>query len=132
MADCAQAVSDHETGAAREQHGQCALQPLFGLGVDGTGGLVEDQQLWVGEQGAGEADHLTLAQGQVAASFADLGVEPLRQRFDQVEAIEAAADLTQFLGRGLRLGESHVVGHRPHEQKVLLQDEAELACRDSV
>ena len=62
VADCAQAVSDHETGAAVEQYGQCALQTLLGLRVDGTGRLVEDQQLWVGEQRAGEADHLTLAQ----------------------------------------------------------------------
>ena len=30
VADCAQAVGDHETGAAREQHGQCALQALLG------------------------------------------------------------------------------------------------------
>ena len=46
--------------------------------VDGAGGLVEDQQVGVGEVRAQERDELPLAGRQRLAALADLGVQPAR------------------------------------------------------
>ena len=54
-------VSDHETGAARQQHGQRALQTLLGLRVNGTGHFVEEEQLRFGEQGARDSQYSFVA-----------------------------------------------------------------------
>ena len=47
--------------------------------VDGAGGLVEDQQVGVGEVGAEQRDELPLAGRQRLAALADPGVEAARQ-----------------------------------------------------
>ena len=41
VADSAQAVGDHDLGAGAAAQG--LLQPPFGFGVEGAGGLIEDQ-----------------------------------------------------------------------------------------
>jgi hypothetical protein len=47
----------------------------FGLGVEGRGGFVEDQDVGVLEQGAGDGDALLLAAGELGAAGAGGGVE---------------------------------------------------------
>ena len=62
MANRREAVGDDKAGSAFEQQGQGTLQTNLGEGIDGTGGLVEDDQSGSGQHGTGEADYLALTQ----------------------------------------------------------------------
>ena len=78
LADRRQAVRDDDRGAAGEQAAQALLDRRLGVEVDVRGGLVEDQDAGVGDEGAGERDQLALAGGELDAALADLGVVGLR------------------------------------------------------
>ena len=56
------------------------LDQQLRLGVDVRGGLVEDQDARVAQDGAGERDALPLAAARARAALADLGVVAVRQR----------------------------------------------------
>ena len=57
---------------------QRRLDEPLGLGVERAGGLVEDQDRGVAEDGAGDGESLALAAGEVRAAFADDGVVAVR------------------------------------------------------
>lgn len=72
--DGAQAVCDDEHGFADHDFVERALYESFVFGVEGRRGLVEDQDVWVGEGGARNRQALALAAGQVEPARADDGV----------------------------------------------------------
>ncbi len=57
----AEAVGDDDGGAAGEQAIEGFANHHLGARVDAGGGLVEDQELGIVRQSAGEADQLALA-----------------------------------------------------------------------
>ena len=74
--DCAEAVRDGDRGVvAFEQLGEGLVDEGFGFGVEGGGRFVEDQDVGVFEQGAGDGDALLLAAGELGAAGAGGGVE---------------------------------------------------------
>jgi len=50
-----------------------ALDLVFGGAVDGAGAVVQDQDLWVGEEGAGESQCAAVARREGHAALAYLG-----------------------------------------------------------
>ena len=56
-----QAVGYHQHGPAGSNLLQVCHDDAFGLIVQGTGGLVKDEDFRVGNQGAGDADTLSLS-----------------------------------------------------------------------
>ncbi|GBE61086.1 IS481 family protein, putative [Babesia ovata] len=74
--DGAQTVGDGEHRAVVEQQSQGGLDISLGLGVQGTGGFVEDDNRRVLEEAACDADALLLSAGETHALFAYHGVEP--------------------------------------------------------
>jgi hypothetical protein len=58
-------VSDDEGGAAFDEALEGGLDAVLGAGVNGGGGLVEDEYAGVGDHGTGETDELTLAGGRI-------------------------------------------------------------------
>ena len=94
-------------GAAAHQPLERAADPHLQGGVDGAGGLVEDQQVGVGEVGAEQRDQLPLAGRQRLAALADPGVEPARQAGDPVaeaELVGAGEDVGRRWRRAGRSG----------------------------
>ena len=75
VADRAQAVSDHDRRSAFHGAVEGLLHDLLALLVEGAGGLVEDQDLRVLDQGAGYGDALLLAAGELGALEAAFLVE---------------------------------------------------------
>ena len=67
-----------------EQPLQAPLDRLLGAHVDVGGRLVEDQDPRLGQQRAGEGDELALAGRELDAALADLGLDPFRQRRDEL------------------------------------------------
>ena len=59
--DRREAVGDEDGGAARDHAVEREADAEFGVGVDGAGGLVKDEDAGVVGQGACEADELLLA-----------------------------------------------------------------------
>ena len=79
VADRAEAVGDDEAGAAGHQRGQRLLDEPFVFRVEVAGGFVEDQDVGIGEHGAGDGDALALAAGEAQAALADRRVVSLGQ-----------------------------------------------------
>ena len=52
---------------------------LFGLGVEGAGGLVEEEDGSVAKQGAGDGEALGLSFGEALAPFPEDGFESVGQ-----------------------------------------------------
>ena len=69
-------VGDHDRGAATHQPFHRLHDRLFGRGVDGAGGLIEDQYRGVLEERSRKRDALTLAAGQTYAALPHRGPGP--------------------------------------------------------
>src|ERR1700730_6208157 len=69
-ADGGEAVGDHEGGPALHEVAQAVLDHGLGLGVEGAGGLVEDEDAGVGQDGPGDGDALALAAGELDTALA--------------------------------------------------------------
>ena len=79
-----EAVGDDEAGAADDQLLERALDRRLGFVVDGAGGLVQDQDARVADDGARQGDALALPAGELLAALADLGVVAVGQGADEV------------------------------------------------
>ena len=129
MADGAEAVGDDKAGAPPEQDAERMLDAHFGDGVDGTGGLVEDQDPRVSQQRARKADQLPLAKADAGTPLADRGAEPVWQRLQRLKAFQALQRLPHVCVRGGCPPHADVFDDRPGEQEVLLQDHAQLVAQ---
>ena len=63
----AEAVGDGDGGPATDQHAQGVLDRLFRLGVDAAGGLIENEDPRIVEQGAGDGDPLAFPTRQAGS-----------------------------------------------------------------
>src|SRR6185295_4141726 len=64
MADGGEAVGDDKAGPAAHEAGQAPLDEPLALGVEVAGGLVEDEDEGVGQDGPGDGQALLLAAGE--------------------------------------------------------------------
>jgi len=69
--DGGQAVGDDQCGPSLHLDAQAGVDLLLDLDVDGTGGVIEDHDWWVDQQGPGDGDALALAPRQGVAPLAD-------------------------------------------------------------
>src|SRR5271154_6227061 len=63
-------MRNHEGGTALHQVAQAILDHCLRFGVERTGGLVEDEDARVGEDGAGDGETLTLAARELHSALA--------------------------------------------------------------
>ena len=56
----------------------------FGLHIHRTGAVVQDQDLGLGEQRAGDGDALLLSARQIDAALLDVGIVSVRQLQDEI------------------------------------------------
>src|SRR3546814_16279760 len=80
-----EAVGDDQRRASGHEAVERLLHHALALGIERSGRLVEQQQWWVPEDGAGDGGALTLAAGRAQAILAETGVEALRQRLGDGE-----------------------------------------------
>ncbi|MNF87767.1 hypothetical protein D3C84_702430 [compost metagenome] len=85
-----------------------------GLWVEGAGGLVAQQNLGFGRQGAGDADALLLAAGQLRRVFAGV----VGQAHPRQQLGDALVDFAAGQFAGQRQWQRHVVGHGLGGQQV--------------
>ena len=70
---------------------QRLLDLQLGIGIDAGGGFVEHEDLGVGDQRAGKADQLALAERKIAAALFELGVVALGQPHDELVRADCLA-----------------------------------------
>ena len=85
-----QTVGDRDRGAAAHQVVQCLLNFLFGLGIDGRGRFIEDQDARIDQQRARNRDTLAFSAGQTLAAFAHQRVVTVRQAQDEFMGVRGA------------------------------------------
>jgi hypothetical protein len=87
MTDRAEAMGDDETGAAGHQRSEGLLDEPLVFRVELAGGFVENQDVRIGEHGAGDGDALALPAGEAQAALADRRVVTLGQFGDEVVGV---------------------------------------------
>ena len=139
--DGRQAVGNGHGGARLHQLEQCVLHQPLALGIECRGGLVEDEDGRILQNGAGNAHALPLSARETAAAVADVGVESLLRLHDEVVGIGNACRPLHVLARGVFHAESDVIVERVVEEDGLLVDvsdelaqvvDAQLAHVDAV
>ena len=112
------------------QHGAPLREPVDGLDdlglgveVDLAGGLIEDEQGAVGEEGTGQGDALRLAAGQPQPLLPQEGAQPLGHAADLVVEIGGLQGAPQAGIVGIGVGQAEVVGDGAGEQPGRLGDD---------
>ena len=118
--DGAQAVRNDQRGTVAHEVIEGLLHKVFALGVKGRGGLVENEDGRILENGARYADALPLTARQVAAAVAYVGVKLLFGGHDKVVGIGNLSRLDYFLLRGILHTEGDVVIETVVKQNSLL------------
>ena len=125
-ADGGEAMGDDKGGAALHEEVEAVLDHGFGLGVEGAGGFVENEDARVGENGTGDGDALTLAAGEFDATLAYDGVVSLGEAFGELIDAGDAAGLHELFFGGLRARKQDILADGAIEEKGFLQDDAQL------
>ena len=94
-----EAVCDHEHRAVRHQAVDRLLYEALGLGVEGAGRLVEDQERWIAQQRPRDRDALALPAGEPRAALAQQGVVGLRELGDELVRVRGAGGAAYLLER---------------------------------
>ena len=124
-----QAMSDDDDGAVLHDRRHVALDDLLGLGVEGAGRFVEDQDARVGHQGSGDGNALALTAREVGAAFVDRRIVSMRQVEDELVGAGELRRPDDRLHRDAGVGQRDVFANRSVEQEVFLQDHADLAAQ---
>ncbi len=99
---------------------------LFGVGVEGGGGFVEDEDGGFGEEGSGDSEALALAAGEVGAAFGDFGVEGLGEFLDEIQCAGELGCVGDLRGGGVGAAVRDVFGDGGGEHEVFLEDEGDV------
>src|SRR3954462_12097310 len=81
-ADSADAVRDQDSGPSAHQLAQVIQDALFGVGVHAGERIVEHQDAWIADDGAGDSSPLFLPATEGDTAFADHGVVLLGKIFN--------------------------------------------------
>ena len=74
------ALGDDQLGGAGDLLGEGLADGCVGTGIDGGGGVVQDQDLGLLQQGAGDAKTLLLTAGDIGAALFEIGRASCRER----------------------------------------------------
>ena len=113
-------MGDGDGGAAGHQAVQGVLHDAFGFGVQRGGGLVQDQDRRVLEDGAGDGQALALSAGELGPAVADVRVVALGLLHDEVMGVGDLRGGDDLLPGGSFHAEGDVVENGVVEQDRIL------------
>ena len=128
VVDGRQAVCDDHRGTSFEQVVQSILHEFFALGVEGRGGLVEDQNVGVFQHGACDREALSLASGEFRAAVSDVGVVAFGAFADEAVGIGDPGRFDNLLMRGAAASHADVVRDRIVEEHGVLGHDAHVGA----
>ena len=97
-----------------------------GVGIDCGGRVVQNQNLWLFQQGARNAQTLLLTAGDVCAALFDHGVVPIRHLADEFIRLRQTANAFKLLVGSVRVAPTKIFFDRAGEKHVLLQNNGNL------
>ncbi len=98
------------------------LDQPFAFGIERAGGLVEQQDRRIAQHRTGDGKPLLLAAREPGAVFAQIGVEPLGQAFEELRRIGSPGGLPQLFVGGIPGAVADVVARIGAEQHAVLRD----------
>ena len=123
------AMRDEDRGAIGHQVTQRVVDRLFGRRIHRRGGIVEDQDPRIGEDGSGQGDPLTLAARQREPTFADDGVVTVGQRVDERLGTTGASRGAYFFVGCVGFGVGDVGADRVREEERIFEHDSDLAAK---
>ena len=127
-AEGGEAVSNDEGGAAVHGAFHGGHDFLLGVGVDGGGGVVEDEDGGLEDDGAGESEALALAAGEGGALLADDGFISVREFHDEVVGLGDFSGFFELFAGSAGGAEGDVGGDGVGEEEGFLEDQADGAA----
>src|SRR5450432_2073136 len=124
--DGRETMRDHEADAIFQDAIDGGLDRALGLRIDGAGGFVHDENLWIGDDRASQRDQLFLAGGKLIAAFADGGVVAVFHRLDEIIRIGEFRGAGDFVVGCAEPAVTNILAHRAAEKMRLLQHHAEI------
>src|SRR5665213_1318359 len=124
-----QTMGDDKRCAVLHEIAEAALDESLGLGIEGAGGLVEDEDAGVGENGARDGNALPLSSGELDAALADNGVVLVGEPLGELVDARDAAGLHEQGFAGMWTAEEDVLADGAVEEKRFLEDDAELSAK---
>ena len=126
IADGAQAVGNDEAGAPLHQLEQGFLNARFGAGIHAACRLIQNQDGWIGQDGAGDRKELALPLAEVAGTLAQVRLVSLGKLADEVIRIGHFGRPDAFFIGGIQPSVADVLHHRVCKQKSILQHQPQL------
>ena len=124
-----QPVGNEEHGAPAEGLQEVEAHLPFGAGIEGTGGLIEDQHPRVLQHRPGQGQPLPLAAREACPPLAHVGVVALGQAHDEVVGTGNPSCPDQFGSAGIGLDQQQVVANGAVEQHGVLGHHTDLAAQ---
>jgi hypothetical protein len=111
----AEPVGNDQRGSSHQQLSHGILDEPLALGVQIAGGLVQDEDRRVLENGTGDGDALPLTSRQLDAPLADDRIVAVRQTLDELVGMGAPGSGLDLILGGARAGISNVLPNRAAE-----------------
>ena len=124
--DGGEPVGDDEGGAALGQGVEGLLDLGLGDGVQGGGGLVQDQDGGILQEDPGDGHALLLAAGEEGAALTDIGVEALGHSQDILVDLGLFRSLDDLLHGGVGLAVADVLENGVGKEEHILLDDADV------
>src|SRR5690606_3953011 len=97
--------------------------------VERAGRLVEDEDLRIGDQRAGDRDALALPAGKIRGAFLQHRIQPAGQTRDELLRAGHPRGRNNLIDRRIGLRRGNVFGDGAAKQETLLQDDADTAAQ---
>ena len=115
-------LGDDQLGGAGDLFPEGLPDGSVGLGVHRGGGVVQNQDLGLFQQGTGDAKTLLLTAGNIGAALLDLMVVAIGEAFDEIVGAGQLADMDQFLISSIGVAPAEVVFDGAGEELIFLQN----------
>ena len=122
-------VRDEQRRSGARDSAQGGVDLVLDAGIDGRRGVVEEQDLGVGQQGARERHALPLTTREGQTLLADDGVIAVRELHDELVRFGGAGCSLDLGRRGVGPPERDVRGDRIGEEERVLEHDADAASQ---
>ena len=124
-------MGDDKAGAALHQAVHGGLDALLGAGVHTAGGLIQNQDAVVGQDGAGDGQQLLLALAHVGGVLVQLHLVAAGQGADEVVGVGSLGGGNDLLVGGVQTAVADVLHDGALEQPGVLQHHAEALAQSA-
>src|SRR5713101_9636877 len=120
-------MGDDQGGTLGEQFFDRKLDEAFGFAVDARSRFIHHKDARIVGEGASERDELTLARGEIGATFMDLVVNSLGQPLDEFQRLRARERLPDFALAEFDTCQANVIEDISGEEEDILLKQADCA-----